>query len=452
VSLSLRFGARSDVGLIREGNEDALYAGQRLLAVADGMGGHAAGEVASRVVIETLMPLDESPPDDDLTGALRRAVEAANGHLRDRVAADRALDGMGTTLTALLWVRQTLALVHIGDSRAYLLRDGQFEQVTHDHTLVQTLIDQGRITPEEANTHPQRSWITNALDGRPDIELDVSIRDVRAGDRYLVCSDGLSSYVSESSLAEALGSGDPQAACDRLVDLALRAGGLDNITAIVADVVEADDTGASPIVGGAAVDDPPAPDPRTDSPAARAAAVQPRRSAPVEPVEPAAGEPTVRSRGSRRLALVLSIVAALVVAAAIGTFFYVRTLYYVGVAEGPPSTVGVYRGVQGSLLGLNLDSLTDRSDLPVTALPADDRDRVHAGIQADGHSDARRIVAALRGDACANATPSPALATAAPLPSPAPSRTAPRKHRRAHAHATPSPIPSPPPAYCVAAQ
>jgi len=238
VSLSIRFGARSDVGLIREGNEDALYAGPRLLAVADGMGGHAAGEVASRVVIEALAPLDESPPAGDLTDALRRAVESANGYLRDMVAADRALEGMGTTLTALLWLDGTLGLVHIGDSRAYLLRDGQLEQVTHDHTFVQTLIDQGRITPDEANTHPQRSWITNALDGRPDIELDLSVRDVRAGDRYLVCSDGLSSYVSEHTLAEALRSGDPQTASDRLVDLALRAGGLDNVTVIVADIDE----------------------------------------------------------------------------------------------------------------------------------------------------------------------------------------------------------------------
>src|SRR3954468_24453116 len=241
MTLSLRFGARSDVGLAREGNEDALYAGPRLLAVADGMGGHAAGEVASRVVIEALVPLDESPPDGEVTDAMRRAVESANGYLRDMVAADNALEGMGTTLTALLWVEQTLGLVHIGDLRAYLLRDGQLEQITHDHTLVQTLIDQGRITPDEANTHPQRSWITNALDGRPDIELDLSIRDVRVGDRYLVCSDGLSSYVAEQTIEEALGSGDPQTSCDRLVDLALRAGGLDNVTCIVADIVEEDD-------------------------------------------------------------------------------------------------------------------------------------------------------------------------------------------------------------------
>ena len=458
MSLSIRFGARSDVGLIRDGNEDALYAGPRLLAVADGMGGHAAGEVASRVVIETLATLDETPPAGDLTDALRRAVETANDYLRDMVAADSALDGMGTTLTALLWVQQSLGLVHIGDSRAYLLRDGRLEQVTHDHTFVQTLIDQGRITPDEATTHPQRSWITNALDGRPDIELDLSVREARAGDRYLVCSDGLSSYVSEPTLAEALGSGDPQTACDQLVDLALRAGGLDNITVIVADIVDADDADEGPIVGGAAADPPHPAEARTDSPAARAAAIQSRQPEPeatpasASPVAPPQRDaPRERSRSSRRVMIVLALVALIIIGGAVGTFFYIRTLYYVGVAEGPPSTVGIYRGVQGSLLGLDLDSLRDRSNLPVTALPAEDRARVNDGIQADGHRDAQRIVAALRGDACANATPSPSssASTAAPASSPTPSPSHSTTTKRRKAHATPSPTPSPPPPYCA---
>ena len=452
MTLSLRFGARSDVGLTREGNEDALYAGPRLLAVADGMGGHAAGEVASRVVIETLAPLDESPPDGELTDALRRAVETANAYLRDMVAADNALEGMGTTLTALLWVQQTLGLVHIGDSRAYLLRDGNLEQVTHDHTLVQTLIDQGRITPDEANTHPQRSWITNALDGRPDIELDLSIRDVRVGDRYLVCSDGLSSYVSEQTIAETLASGDPQASCDGLVDLALRAGGLDNITCIVADIVEDETAGDGPIVGGAAAHDAPDGDgqspaaARGDSPAARAAAIQSRRTPEETPPTTAEPETTATPRGrmSRRLVLVLAVVALLVVGGAVGTFFYIRTLYYVGVAKSATPTVGVYRGVDGSVLGMDLDSLTDRSDLPVTALTDDDRARVVDGIQADGRDDARRIVAALRGDACAAVTPS-AAPSASPTPSPSRSASTTTTKR---AHPKPSPTPTPPP-YCA---
>src|SRR5437763_1585958 len=222
MSLGLRFGARSDVGLLRAINEDAMYAGPRLLAVADGMGGHAAGEVASRVAIETVAPLDDDLPGSDLITALRDAVETANGYLRDMVAADSALEGMGTTLTALLSAGQRLGLVHVGDSRAYLLRDDALHQITHDHTLVQNLVDEVRITPEEATTHPQRSWITRALDGRGEIELVLSIREAKAGDRYLLCTDGLSGVVSEETMLEALSDGNPQEACDRLGELALR--------------------------------------------------------------------------------------------------------------------------------------------------------------------------------------------------------------------------------------
>src|SRR4051812_18935508 len=251
-----------------------MYAGPRLLAVADGMGGHAAGEVASRVAIETVAPLDEDLPGSDLISALRDAVETANGYLRDMVAADSALEGMGTTLTALLAAGQRLGLVHVGDSRAYLLRDDELHQITHDHTLVQSLVDEGRITAEEATTHPQRSWITRALDGRGEIELDLSVREAHAGDRYLLCTDGLSGVVSEETMLEALRVTDPQGACDRLVELALRAGGPDNITCIVADVVD-DAADNSPIVGGAAAGDG-VPSTAGDTPAGRAAAIQPR--------------------------------------------------------------------------------------------------------------------------------------------------------------------------------
>lgn len=452
MTLHLRYAARSDVGLLRDGNEDALYAGPRLLAVADGMGGHAAGEVASRVVIETVAALDTAPRDGDITAALRAAVQTANNYLRDMVAADSALEGMGTTLTALFWADQELGLVHIGDSRAYLLRDGELTQVTHDHTFVQNLIDQGRITPDEANTHPQRSWITNALDGRPDIELDLSIRDTQPGDRYLICSDGLSGYVSEQTMAEALRLSDPQEACDRLVDLALRAGGPDNVTCIVADLVEDDTEGATPILGGAAAEPGTDSDrPGPDSPAARAAAIQPREAAtgkaaaaaPTAPADLADDEDGVPvrtddgsgSRGSRRLALVLVGVVVIVLAAAVGTFLYIRTQYYVGVADGTPSTVGVYRGVDGSVLGADLDRLHERTDLPLSALGDYQRSRVTSGIQASSASDAQRIVESLRSDACAQAT-----ATPSPRPSPSPSG----KQRASN----PTPTPSPPPPYC----
>jgi PPM family protein phosphatase len=465
VTLSLRYAARTDVGLAREGNEDALYAGPRLLAVADGMGGHAAGEVASRVVIETLAPLDGAQPDGDVESALRGAVQTANAYLRDMVAADGALEGMGTTLTAFLWTGDQLALVHIGDSRAYLLRDGQMRQVTHDHTFVQTLIDEGRITPDEATTHPQRSWITNALDGRSDVHPDLSLVDVQIGDHLLVCSDGLSSYVSEQTISEAIAYHDPRGACDELVDLALRAGGLDNISCIVAEVIDepgsagavAPDGEAAPIVAGAAAEPGPSPADlgRKDSPATRAAEIAPRhrrRSAP--PPADTTDVETPRRRRSYRLVVVFVLILLIVIAAGIGSFFYVRTQYYVGVADGTPQTVGVYRGVNGKALGIDLDRLTARTNLPVQALPDYDRARVDDGIQADGKADALRIVGTLRSDACAIATPSPTArpATASPSASPRPRvSTSTARKRTARHRASPTPKPTPSlPAYCQA--
>ncbi len=179
MTLALRYAVRSDVGLLREGNEDSAYAGPRLLAVADGMGGHAAGEVASAVAISALAHLDDDVPGTDLIDALGRAVRDANKTLHEMVVANPALDGMGTTLTAMLWSGPRVALCHIGDSRAYLLREGELYQITHDHTLVQKLQDEGRISPDEAATHPQRSLILRALDGRSEAEPDVSLREAK---------------------------------------------------------------------------------------------------------------------------------------------------------------------------------------------------------------------------------------------------------------------------------
>ena len=239
MTLALRYAIRSDVGLLREGNEDAAYAGPRLLAVADGMGGHAAGEVASAAAISAIARLDDDVPGNDLLDALADAVDEANHALHDMVAADPAIEGMGTTLTAMLWSGPRMALCHIGDSRAYLLRGREFHQITHDHTLVQTLVDEGRISPDDVATHPQRSMLLRALDGRADVEPDLSLREARAGDRYLLCSDGLSGVVSEETLHQTLATvGDLDEVVLQLIELAIRGGGPDNITCIVADVVD----------------------------------------------------------------------------------------------------------------------------------------------------------------------------------------------------------------------
>jgi serine/threonine protein phosphatase PrpC len=241
MSLSLRFAAGSHKGMIREGNEDSGYAGPRLLAIADGMGGAAAGEVASSEAISTIVALDDDVPGSDILTSLGTAVQRANDQLRAMVEEDPQLEGMGTTLTALLWTGQRLGLVHVGDSRAYLLRDGVLTQITQDHTWVQRLVDEGRITEEEATTHPQRSLLMRALGSGEHVEPDLSIREVRAGDRYLICSDGLSGVVSHQTLEDTLASYQgPQETVQELIQLALRGGGPDNITVIIADVLDLD--------------------------------------------------------------------------------------------------------------------------------------------------------------------------------------------------------------------
>ena len=239
-TLAVRYAVQSDIGLEREDNEDSAYAGARLLAVADGMGGHAAGEVASAAVIDALRPLDTKIPAGELLDALDHAVRRAGRELRDMAAADPALTGMGTTLTALLWSGSQLGLVHIGDSRAYVVRDDEVFQITHDHTMVQSLLDDGKITRAEVSAHPQRWLLLRALTTGGDVAPDLQLREARAGDRYLLCSDGLHEVVDAESIARVLRSvGDPDQAAKDLIALAVSGGGPDNITCIVADVVRA---------------------------------------------------------------------------------------------------------------------------------------------------------------------------------------------------------------------
>jgi len=221
------------------------------------MGGHAAGEVASSLTISSMAKLDSEPPGGDMMAELAAAVAAANTRLQEMIIANPAVEGMGTTLTALFWSDGHAAVCHIGDSRGYLLREGELYQITHDHTLVQSLVDEGRISADDVSTHPQRSLLLRALDGRSVAEPDLSVHDAQPGDRYLLCSDGLSGVVSDETLRETLATiEDPEAVTRQLIDLALHGGGPDHITCIVADVV---DTAASrvsptgtPVLAGAA--------------------------------------------------------------------------------------------------------------------------------------------------------------------------------------------------------
>ena len=178
MALQLRYAARSDVGLVREGNEDSGYAGPSLLMVADGMGGHAAGELASAIAVATVADLDVHPPrDQEILTSLGEAIGEVGDGIADVIDAEPEYTGMGTTVTGLYWMADRVAVVHVGDSRAYLLRDGHLTQITHDHTYVQTLIDAGRITEDEAAVHPRRSLIMRALDGLTPVEADLSVRE-----------------------------------------------------------------------------------------------------------------------------------------------------------------------------------------------------------------------------------------------------------------------------------
>jgi PPM family protein phosphatase len=348
VTLVLRYAARSDRGLVRANNEDSVYAGARLLALADGMGGHAAGEVASQLVIAALAHLDDDEPGGDLLAKLDAAVRAGNSAIAAQVEMEPDLEGMGTTLTAILFAGNRLGLVHIGDSRGYLLRDGELTQITKDDTFVQTLVDEGRITREEAHSHPQRSLIMRALTGH-EVEPTLTMREARAGDRYLLCSDGLSDPVSDETILEALQIPDVAESAYRLIELALRGGGPDNVTVVVADVVDYDYGQTQPILAGAVSGEE---DHLTlpNTSAGRASAISPRKEAAKR--LPPQEETTNRPRWSRRRMIIVVALVVLVVLAglAIGRAI-IRSNYYVAEYNG---MVSIVRGIQGSLLGMSL--------------------------------------------------------------------------------------------------
>jgi protein phosphatase len=447
MALTLRFSAVSDVGLLRQSNQDSAYAGPRLLVVADGMGGHVGGDVASSVAVATLAALDEDPPGADLLDRLGSAVRAANDTLRDMVTSNPALDGMGTTVTALLRAGSRFGLVHVGDSRGYLLRDGELVQVTHDHTFVQRLVDEGRITAEEATHHPQRSLLIRALDGRGDVELDLSVREARVGDRYLLCSDGLSGVVSEQTIRDTLREGDPDAAAHALVELALRGGGPDNVTVVVADVVDVEDLPSDiPTVVGAATEDKTervdgsgAGSGREPGAAHRAAALttRPDDGAGDQADGIDAGQVRTRSPWHSRVALAV-VGLALGIAGGWGGWAWTQQQYYVGAHE---DAVTIFRGIAQTIGPIELSGVYEVQNVPVAALPSFSQRQVRETIPADdGLASARAIVDQLRLDAeaCATptapapATPTPTLAAAAPTTTPS-------------AVPTPSPPPRPAP-------
>lgn len=284
MSLRLNFVAVSDRGLVRGNNEDSAYAGPHLLVLADGMGGHAAGEVASQLMVEHMEHLDRDPGDADILALLGAAADDANASIAESVANHPEQAGMGTTLTALMFNGEALGLIHVGDSRGYLLRDGALTQITEDDTFVQSLVNEGKLEPEDVSSHPQKSLILKAYTGRK-VEPHLQMVEIEPGDRLLLCSDGLSDPVSTETIEVALAQGTPEIASQRLIELALRSGGPDNITVVVADVVDDEEADApelpsTPALAGALA--PGYEQSHPDSSASRAAAIM-RKSETIPP-------------------------------------------------------------------------------------------------------------------------------------------------------------------------
>ncbi|MDP9445051.1 MAG: protein phosphatase 2C domain-containing protein [Actinomycetota bacterium] len=458
MALALRYSATSDVGRLRKNNQDSGFASPHLLVVADGMGGAAAGDLASSVAVQTLRRLDGIHADDPLE-ALAGAVQRANDRLGELVEDDPRVEGMGTTVTAALFAEDRIGLAHIGDSRAYLLRGGELTQLTRDHTFVQGLIDEGRISEDEARTHPHRSLILRALDGRHDTEPDLSLHPLQAGDRLLLCSDGLSAVLDQPTLRDALGRGSPDSAVLDLLRLALDAGGPDNITCLVADVVDAstpvDEESAAatlgPLLVGAAGEQA-----RGHMAESARAAVRDPDTGELDPVDddPAVGHQHVgsdpeqlryaprapkRFRWLRRFAVV-AVVAALLVVGVGAAYSWTQGQYYVKARD---DTVAIYRGIDAEVPGLSLSSLHEGSDIPLGSLPAYWREQVASGIEAEDLTDAERILADLHDVAvtCAQRPEAgPQDTTPSPSPSPSPDR---RRTPPPRSTASPAPATSP---------
>ncbi|MCL2583400.1 MAG: protein phosphatase 2C domain-containing protein [Streptosporangiales bacterium] len=433
MTLALRYAVRSDVGLLREGNEDSAYAGPHLLAVADGMGGHAAGEVASAATITTMAALDNDRVGGDLAGALADQLASANHRLQELIRSDPATEGMGTTLTAILWAEGHAALCHIGDSRAYLLRDGQFYQITHDHTLVQSLVDEGKITEDDVATHPHRSLLLRALDGRTVAEPDLSVHETMPGDRYMLCSDGLSGVVTEQTLHQTLRSArEPDEAAMQLIELAIKGGGPDNITCIVADVIDGTAgaaTRGSSFAGAAANGAPttgpqkngPADAQRPSSPATRArnlarTSPQPKLDEDWQqngngdqagygdssfqgqngPPGGYDGSAPVRGKRRRRFPImtgVLVLVVVVVVGAVVYAYQYSQSQYYIGPQAG---NVAIFRGLAQPVAGINLHSLDQASALPLKELSSAEQAQVNQTINYTSKQKAQAVLQQLQ--------------------------------------------------------
>jgi serine/threonine protein phosphatase PrpC len=402
--LRLHYSAISDVGRVRKDNQDSGYAGAWLLAVCDGVGGAARGDVASATAIQTLRELDVPPADDsggDLLDRVSGAMHEAHLRIGQLVDADPALNGTSTTATVALFDGDRVGMGHVGDSRAYLFRDKELSQLTKDHTFVQSLIDEGRITEAESRVHPHRNLILKALDGMQEADPDLFMIELVAGDRLLLCSDGACGVLDDGRLADILSMGSPDFAAVELVRASLEAGSSDNVTCLVADVVNEEAAASDPaydtqepmLVGAAA-------ELRRRAPRAKGSLFRGHRSgdtgeldpiedeidggssgAPAPPVDPEAARyapiPPARFAWLKRL-LVLAVIVGIVWVALAAAYSWTQRQYFVGESDG---NVVIYRGINTDLPGIDLHDLYQTSDVELGRLSDYDARRVRQGIE-----------------------------------------------------------------------
>ena len=399
--VEFHYAARSDVGLVRQNNQDSGYAGANLLVLADGMGGPAGGDIASSVAIAHLVPLDtDSHPAETLLPSLRDALMDAHEELSERSEQDPELAGLGTTCIALMRSGNKLAMVHIGDSRAYLLRGDTLTQVTTDHSFVQYLVDSGQITPEEAEHHPQRNVVMRILgDSQADVTPDETMREAVVGDRWLLCSDGLSGVVSSDTIAEILTDvRDPGECAEELIRLALLAGGPDNVTCVVADIVPAGTVPPSaPQIVGAAAKDRLAPTRGGGGAAARAAALaSPTKELPVDDEAEAEADAPRRSRFAWLLPVISLMLAIGVVIAGWLGWQWSQSQYYV---MGKDGSVVIFQGIPQSIGSWNLSHAVEITDVKLDQLAAVDQQRLQEPVTRSSRGEVDAYVAILRSNA-----------------------------------------------------
>ena len=411
--MRLDYAAISDVGRVRKDNQDSGYAGPHVIAVCDGVGGAARGDIASSTAISALRGLDAGPAEghrDDLLGHVSGALHRAHDKIGELVDDNPSLSGTSTTATVAVFDGERLGLGHVGDSRAYLLRGGELRQLTKDHTFVQTLIDDGQITEEESRVHPHRNLILRAVDGIHDLEPDLEVVELELGDRLLFCSDGACGVLDNTRLADILGSGNADFAAVELVRASLAAGSTDNVTCLVADVAEGDpDTSAEPMLVGAAAELPrrgrgvtglfrghrsgdtgelePVDAEIPDDIGGYAT-----RTDPIDPEEARYAPQAPRRFTWVRRVLALVAVVGLVWVGAAGAWSWSQQQYYVSEYDGK---VAIYRGVDASLPGVELSSPYEVTDIEMDTLSDYDRSQVEEGIGAGDLDTARGTVSNL---------------------------------------------------------